>query len=200
MEVYLLRALERLLVVLAGAGSIYLGYRLFLHIPFEKDAEGRVSIPNGPEIQLSRIGPGAFFALFGCLVLGTSLYSQVSYRESAPASPAGATQQSVHYREWSGAVPRRPPAADRPAELMRLRGYLGTVNALGGRVTAGLPAEEALLAEVELRELRLGLMRAHWAEDLGEWAAFRDWVSASAPGAEPPAPLARAVAIYRHGL
>ena len=73
MDFYLLRAVERLLVVLAGAGSVYLGYRLFLKIPFEKDAEGRVVIPHGPEIHLSRIGPGAFFALFGCLVLGTSL-------------------------------------------------------------------------------------------------------------------------------
>ena len=127
----------------------------------------------------------------------------MSYREAAPAPAGGASGEAaeratVTLREWSGAR-RANAGADRAGELARLRGYLGTVNQLATEADATLGPEQRVLREVELRELRLGLLRAHWGPDLGDWAAFRDWIAAAAPGEAPPAALAGAVALYRHG-
>ena len=76
MEAILLRSLERILSVLIGGLSIYLGYRLFLKIPQQTDSSGKIILPGGISIFLSRVGPGVFFSLFGTLVVGLSLYYQ----------------------------------------------------------------------------------------------------------------------------
>ena len=79
MEAYTLRALERIIVVIIGGLSVYLGYRLFLHVPSQKDGEGKISFPGGISIIVNRVGPGVFFALFGAGVVALSLYHGIVY-------------------------------------------------------------------------------------------------------------------------
>jgi hypothetical protein len=50
-----MRMLERIVVVLGGVLSMYLGFRLF-------QVKAAVA-----EFSVSRVGPGVFFAFFGCL-------------------------------------------------------------------------------------------------------------------------------------
>ena len=71
--VVLSRATERILLVLVGALAVYLGYSLFLHIPTANRSEGKIDLPGGVSIFLTRIGPGVFFALFGVAVIGYSV-------------------------------------------------------------------------------------------------------------------------------
>src|SRR5688572_8561747 len=61
------RHLERLLIVVAGGLSIVLGYRMFLAIPRagEDKGEGKLELPGGISVYVTRVGPGVFFALFG---------------------------------------------------------------------------------------------------------------------------------------
>ena len=66
--VMVLRMTERIIAVLIGGFSIYLGYRLFFHLPFERSHKGELELP-GVKIVLSRVGPGVFFGVFGTLVL-----------------------------------------------------------------------------------------------------------------------------------
>jgi hypothetical protein len=73
----LLRGFERLASVLIGGFTIYLGYRLFSVTPKDKSSAGTVTLPGGFKINLSRVGPGAFFALFGGILLGIALLSPV---------------------------------------------------------------------------------------------------------------------------
>src|SRR5260370_41555829 len=104
----LLQALERILAVGITGLSIYLGYSLFLHIPDQRDSEGRVRLPGGISIFLSRVGPGAFFALFGAFVVGLSFYYSAAYSKSVytrppvgdasrPQSAGGEAMQSTDY-------------------------------------------------------------------------------------------------------
>jgi hypothetical protein len=82
MAVVLTRAAERMLLVLVGALAIYLGYSLFLRMPNAakgaQDGEGKIELPGGISIFLTRVGPGIFFALFGILVIGYSVTRPVN--------------------------------------------------------------------------------------------------------------------------
>ena len=74
MAVVLTRAAERMLLVLVGALAIYLGYSLFLRMPNaakgRQDGEGKIELPGGVSIFLTRVGPGIFFALVGIAGIG----------------------------------------------------------------------------------------------------------------------------------
>jgi hypothetical protein len=67
-----LRMFERILVVLGGTMTIFLGYRLFSHANLTQDSTGSFKAKVF-EVTASKIGPGVFFAGFGTLVLWTSL-------------------------------------------------------------------------------------------------------------------------------
>jgi hypothetical protein len=75
--VALARATERILLVLVGALAVYLGYSLFRHIPSVNKSEGKLALPGGVSIFLTRIGPGVFFAFFGIAVIGYSVAQPV---------------------------------------------------------------------------------------------------------------------------
>jgi hypothetical protein len=95
------RHIERLLIVIAGGVSIYLGYRMFLAIPRlaggAETAEGKFELPGGVSIYVTRVGPGVFFALFGAVILGLGLYHGMTFevREQRPA-PVAAVRTPPH--------------------------------------------------------------------------------------------------------
>ena len=69
------RIVERSLIVIGGILAIWFGFRLFDKISKENSAarlEGA-----GIKFEADRIGPGVFFSLFGALLLGYSLFSEV---------------------------------------------------------------------------------------------------------------------------
>lgn len=82
MVAVIIRSIERIFAVLSGILSIYLGYLLFLQIPNEVNSQGQVTLPGGTAIYLSRIGPGAFLALFGAIVVAISLTRPVKLDET----------------------------------------------------------------------------------------------------------------------
>ena len=84
MDIQILRGMERIIAVLIGGFSVYLGYRLFMNLPEQKDSEGRIILPGDISVYLSRVGPGVFFALFGSVVLGISFYFQLTINPMSP--------------------------------------------------------------------------------------------------------------------
>ena len=80
--VALARATERILLVLVGALAVYLGYSLFRHIPSVNKSEGKLALPGGVSIFLTRIGPGVFFAFFGIAVIGSAWSIMLKTRPS----------------------------------------------------------------------------------------------------------------------
>src|SRR5262245_4135443 len=87
MDPITLRFAERLVAVLFGGMAIYLGYRLFLQVPERRGADGRLALPWDISIVLTRVGPGVFFALFGALVVGTSLVKGIEWRHAPVDGP-----------------------------------------------------------------------------------------------------------------
>ncbi len=206
------RHLERLLIVLAGAGSIYLGYRMFLAIPKAtpeaETGEGKLELPGGVSIYVTRVGPGVFFALFGAVILGLGLHQglnlEVKEQRSgvvAKDAASGAPATIVTERRLSSAVPSGASAQQYDAERT---GTLGTVGQLG-RLAAALdgPGGKSLSQQQKidfggaLNDARLRLLAAVWDEQTwGPYAEFSRWVQ-EGEGASPPARAAPAVRAYR---
>jgi hypothetical protein len=98
-----LRMIERLLAVGIGGMSIYLGYRLFLALPAIWDASGEFHLPLDIRVILWRVGPGAFFALFGTAVVALSLYASVRYDVVGPPATLHVdTGSRVETRSFAG--------------------------------------------------------------------------------------------------
>jgi hypothetical protein len=94
MDPLILRFLERFIVVLFSGLSIYLGFRLFLEVPEHKNASGQVTLPWNTSVVMSRIGPGAFFALFGVIRVSPIFARKYTLRASVASdrfSPSGQT-------------------------------------------------------------------------------------------------------------
>ena len=77
-----MRMFERIATILVGALLILLGYNLFLKLPDLQDAKGNVKLPKNVSVYLSNIGPGAFFALFGSIIVAISLVFGMSLEQS----------------------------------------------------------------------------------------------------------------------
>src|ERR1700719_1192457 len=69
---FLTRMGERIIGVLIGGMCVYLGYSLFKKIPNKTNSSGKLILPGGVSIWLSRVGPGTFFALFGAAIVITA--------------------------------------------------------------------------------------------------------------------------------
>jgi len=77
----LLTALQRMLAIAVGAFLCYLGYRLFLKVPTKEDSNGKIILPSGLAIHLTRVGPGVFFSLFGTLIMIFFFLNPMEYTE-----------------------------------------------------------------------------------------------------------------------
>lgn len=70
--------LYRLTVLLIGALSIWLGFRLFLHSADQQGSENKTSSVDaeagGFKLTLTNFLPGTYFALFGTVLIGIMLW------------------------------------------------------------------------------------------------------------------------------
>jgi hypothetical protein len=201
------RHLERLLIVLSGALAIVLGYRMFLAMPRRSEkGEGKLEMPGGISIYVTRVGPGVFFAMFGAAILGYGLYRglSVEVREqrpgvAAPGAAGVAATTVVTDRKLSSAL----PAGASPEEQARDRTVaLDTVGQLGRLATAldgaggrALSQPQRLDFGAALTDARLRLLASVWDE--GQWGPYTEftaWVQSGESGPAPAraAPAARA--------
>jgi hypothetical protein len=80
-----LRMLERIIVVSGGVLSIVLGYRLFMIADLKNDGAGEFK-SKVLSVRLTKLYPGVFFALFGAIVMGISLWKPIQISNPASAS------------------------------------------------------------------------------------------------------------------
>jgi len=198
------RHLERIMIVLAGALSIVLGYRTFLSIPRRTEkGEGKLELPGGISIYVTRVGPGVFFALFGAVILALGLYKGLTVDVREGVVPASATTGATRMEErhLSSAV---PSGASTQQQEVERTGALGTVAQLarlvltldgpGGR---SLSQQQRLDFGLALTDARLRLLAAVWSErEWGAYPEFTRWVQNGETG-PPPTRAAPAVRAYR---
>lgn len=195
-----MRGLERLLVVIGGGLAIYLGYRLFLDMPSAERGSGKVNLPGGISIYLSRVGPGVFFSLFGAIVIGLSLHYGIAFTDSDRAAMTVATgPASGVERSWTGMTEASRTAPIDSAERARVTAIVAALNRFEGALPDDLKTTERLTLRYALRDARERLLVSVWNSNAwGDPAAFRAWIAANEP--DPPAPeIAEAVRLYYQG-
>jgi hypothetical protein len=190
----LMRMVERLLGLLAGGLCIVLGYRLFVKLPEKTDSSGKVVLPGGVSIWLSRVGPGIFFALFGAAIVAYSFTSTVKVTNEqnspSPRVSTGTTaetpttsRQEIAAMSDRSAEPARREA--RQQQLMVLRGTLVDLNATIDRLGRDAASPERDRLVVGLQMAKMLLLRGAWDAAWGDPARFQSWINS---GAAPPAP------------
>jgi branched-subunit amino acid transport protein len=194
LAVILTRAMERLLVVVAGIVSIYVGYRLFLNMPTLKESEGRLSLPGGVSFFASRIGPGVFFALFGASLIGYSATRPVSLTApelvASAEGLAGASYTGFGTRAAAGkSLP--PGSADRSLVVTFLNKWLADTP-------SDAPSDTKIDRRIAATESKLALMREIWDETKwGAYDSFHQWVTVSAGTGPPPEGNADAATFFK---
>ena len=112
----LIRGAERIIIVLIGGASIWMGWRLFaaLGADASQSAEfGGASLT----IKLQKVGPGIFFALFGSLLIAASFWNP---SKASDIADAGARiDVTARHREVSMAptLPKRTDVSEGVAAL-----------------------------------------------------------------------------------
>jgi hypothetical protein len=194
LAVVLSRAAERILLIPVGALAIYLGYCLFRLIPTSANSEGKLELPGGISIFLTRIGPGVFFALFGAMLIGYSATRPVEFTmpsvisavtRSLPGQENKPIQASSELSggKYSGAVETPPPPLPgglKPEDVVaKLNGYAEDARA---RLANKAAADE--IAEA-IKAAKLAVMISNWNAKWGDRAAFEHWVREGV-AADPP--------------
>jgi len=204
LAVVLTRGAERILLVLVGALSIYLGYNLFLRMPnavrSKHDGEGKIELPGGVSIFLTRVGPGIFFALFGIAVIGYSVTRPVNLDFPAPSTTmasAGAPAGGVHFSGIAQSAPVKIPlqaviGGPEPDDVVpRLNGIFQKMQSQMNAVEADD------LAQI-IRAAKISVILARWKPEWGDRAAFERWVREHV-NQDPPPTLAPGAGLLYYG-
>jgi branched-subunit amino acid transport protein len=200
MAVILTRGTERILLVLVGALAIYLGYSLFLRMPNavrgKHDGEGKIELPGGVSIFLTRVGPGIFFALFGIAVIGYSVTRPVNL--DFPAGTTVASAGGVHFSGIAQSEPAKIPTQaviggpEPDAVVPRLNGIFKKMQSQMNTVEA----EE--LAQI-IRAAKIAVILARWKPEWGDRAVFELWVREHV-NQDPPPTLVPGAGLVYYGI
>jgi hypothetical protein len=203
MDPIFVRGVERIIVVLIGGMSIYLGYRLFLKLP-QLESDGKITLPWDISLLLGRVGPGVFFALFGAAVVIFSLQRTVEYSEqgalagSETAASGGATV--THRLDFAGLGSGLAVADLQAREDARalLHKDIAILNTLSRQLRPDLPEQDVGTAQRAITRIKFTLMKSVWIDrDWGDQTAFEVWLKDQS---QPVAgQLQRAVEYYRNG-
>lgn len=205
MEPIILREIERIIIVIIGGISIYLGYRLFLKLP-HLDSEGKITFPWDISILLSRVGPGVFFALFGAAVVIFSLYRTIEYSEQKPSplppvAAAGEENSMVtHSLEFTGLGSNLTVSDIQAREDARalLRKDIAILNTVVRQLRPDLPVQDMGSAQRAIARVKFALMKWVWIDrDWGSQADFEVWLKDET--LPPPKELEQAVEYFRNG-
>jgi hypothetical protein len=201
MDPITLRLSERILDILIGGISIYLGYRLFFRISAKTDSNGKIILPGNVSIYLTRVGPGVFFALFGAMVVGESLHNSIRYTEGTTSAPerTSRAENIAAPRSFGGVATTAAPPERAPNEVSRglLRADIAVLNALPTDLKPSLPTERRVQIEQAIPRIKLALMGGVWASDWGDRSEFEKWVQEGSV-MPPPAGLETSAKYYTY--
>lgn len=163
----------RLLQVLAGVLLCILGYRLFQQVP-TSDGTAEVSLSDHLKFNLSKVGPGVFFALFGAAIMIQAINSPLRLeRESSPmASKSAPTQERVLIAGQRDAS----VAEGVVLTTEQLTPQMRFLNGLAGLLRENLSIEQRVKFENDQREAKLALMAGTWDNKRwGDFTTFAAW-------------------------
>jgi hypothetical protein len=185
----MLHGAERLIAVVIGGMSIVLGFWLFLRISSETNATGKILLPGGISIMLSRVGPGVFFALFGAVLVGLSFYFGIKLE----------TSEGGH-SVYSGFTSDRPVSVDtdKRADRAKVLSEIVLLNEISDALQTDLPESNRANIALAVDDAKLALMTRVWWAEWGDLRRFEQWFANRTP--QPPdTPLGKAIAVFERG-
>lgn len=175
-DLFWFRAIERVADVLIGAISIYLGYRLFDKLPSNTDSKGKIILPGGISIYLSRVGPGVFFALFGAMIVGSSVVTGLNYEERT----GGDVRKFQFSNESPEKVGEESFAVERSVLIADVRKLNQLENALNNYLDDNaLALSQELVTDLQLAipRVKIVVFKHVWNEEWGDYAEFKKWAT-----------------------
>lgn len=168
-----MHSFERIVAVLLGGLAVYYGYRLFLVLPTETRADGKIALP-GMSVVLSKAGPGLFFVAFGALVILTSLFRPIQLKDGAFDYSGMVSKAPAERAPGAGpAAPRVGTEQDAARTQLALQS-LNCMQRLAGARGKGLAGD----FDQSAREAKLALLARAWdAAKWGDYAAFEQWAT-----------------------
>ncbi len=201
---FLTRMGERLLGVLIGGMSVFLGYRLFTKLPEKTDSSGKLILPGGTSIWLSRVGPGVFFALFGAAIVATAfkqgveMTSRVSVATTDPGGASKLMEETRSRRGVGSAAPESESDTDR--RVKEARTQIFTLNRdWPHALRKDLHGDDRKVLEIARDYSKRQILRAVWLPRWGSPVEFEAWVNSGAT-LPPPAAISEPARIYLEGL
>jgi hypothetical protein len=178
-----------------------------MKLPEKTDSSGKVVLPGGISIWMSRVGPGVFFALFGAAIVAYSFASTVKVTNEqsgglAKAPSAATAEAPAVSRQEIAAMSGRTDGAgtkeERELQLTVLRGTIADLNATIARLQrdASPPERNRLIGG--LQTAKMLLLRGAWDPAWGDPLRLQSWINT---GAVLPAPagMDEPVALYLAG-
>lgn len=169
----------RFLQILAGVLLCFLGYRLFQQVPAGTGA-AQVSLTEHLKFNLSKVGPGVFFALFGAAIMIQAIISPPRLeRESGPI--AGQSAAPAPDRVLIAGQRDATVAQNVVLSSEQLQPNIRFLNSLAGLLRENLPIEQRVKFEHDQREAKLALMTGAWDNQRwGDVADFAAWARGDA--------------------
>lgn len=191
-----LRMIERIIATLLGGFFSWLGFRLFLDVTSKENSSGEFKLPSGVGVQLTRVGPGVFFALFGAAIVCYSFHSQVtidrtetrigkphgsivanSKRQPDEHPPTSAGEEKVRKTFTGLAEEDQASQQDLLFRRNECREYIVFVNRLNTYLETKGEVSELRDYKRILPQIKLAVVEDVWGKDWGSWTAFQDWVN-----------------------
>lgn len=197
-QLLLLRVIERLMALLVGGFTIYLGFRLFLEIPQSADSSGKMALPGNISIFFSRVGPGVFFSLFGAVVVALSIYRPLDLIGNiTPGRPESTAENRIEFHYANEPVVGETDAARLAALRAEAARSIAELNKFPDILPADYPKTRRIDVAQAVRASKLALLASVWGKDWGEFAKFRNWVNDGEFDPVPSGVSAEAVKIFR---
>lgn len=152
------RVLERILIVGFAGLSMILGWNLFVRgVVLDQEAEGQF---KDWKLALRKVGPGTFFALFGAVVLATSLLRPLQLgKEIAVLGLGPKPVDSLNFSYL---------AKDEASAKRTIRAINAFINIMPDKIEikdGPVTMEDLRRAQLELRRLRYNLLLSRFTSD-----------------------------------
>jgi hypothetical protein len=177
----LVRAVERLAIVIIAGLCMWMGWQLFLRLP-RRDQQAEFGYKD-ITVKLLRVGPGVFFALFGAALLGATFWHLPKADDAASLQPIATGQSSPpnsparHLELASEANP-----ADLEAQVVALNVTLSVAQLKPDEPLAVIDRTRLGNAKLNLEILRNRLLSDRFGRDaLAQWLAYRNQYRVSPP-------------------
>lgn len=174
MDPLILRGIERIIVILIGGVSFYLGYYLLSKHRSRKDENsgGTFKLPGGVEIDIQRVAPGVFLCLFGAIIVAASLFR--------PITITNGSSDDTDYQSYSGFGGNSE--IDFNAHRNLITQDMSFINnSLPDLLSTDLSAEQSVEVTLALERIKLDLMKGIWEADWGDYPEFEHQIVTGQP-------------------